>query len=187
MNDALDFVARIVATGVGATLILDGWSLFLRKVFGVPFPSYRMIGRWVGHFGKLRFRHKSMAEAAPIAGEGLIGWTTHYVIGVGYAALLVAGAGQAWLGAPTMLPALAVGLATVAAPFFVMQPAMGGRYRRVQGPAARPCTAEKSCRPHGFRLRTFPLGPGTDHGLIRARSGARRLKRARQIISRSEA
>lgn len=155
MNEALDFAARIVATGVGATMILDGWSLFLRKVFGVPFPSYLMIGRWVGHFGKLRFRHKSMAEAAPIAGEGLIGWTTHYVIGVGYAVLLVAGAGQAWLAAPTMLPALAVGLATVAAPFFVMQPAMGAGI-----------AASKALRPGLARLKSLAAHTAFGFGLF---------------------
>jgi hypothetical protein len=50
---------------------------------------------------------------------------THYVIGIAYAALLVALQGGAWLERPTFLPALAFGIVTVAAPWFVMQPAMG--------------------------------------------------------------
>jgi hypothetical protein len=33
--------------------------------------------------------------------------------------------GSAWLARPTLLPALLYGLATVAFPFFVMQPALG--------------------------------------------------------------
>ena len=61
MNGTLEIGARIAAIGIGATLLLDCWSLFLQKAFGVPFPSYPMVGRWVGHFAKLRFQDKSMA------------------------------------------------------------------------------------------------------------------------------
>ena len=34
-------------------------------------------------------------------------------------------AGMAWMRAPSLLPALVLGVGTVAAPLFVMQPAMG--------------------------------------------------------------
>lgn len=54
-----------------------------------------------------------------------LGWLTHYVIGIAHAALLVAAQGTAWPAQPTLLPALAMGALTVAAPWFVMQPAMG--------------------------------------------------------------
>ncbi len=144
LNEALDIAARVAALGAGATLVLDGWSLVLQKAAGVPFPDYPMIGRWVGHFGRLRFRHRSMACAAPILGESLIGWTTHYVIGVGYAALLVVVAGRSWLSAPTLGPALILGLATIAAPFFVMQPAMGAGF-----------AASKTPRPALVRARSL--------------------------------
>ena len=53
------------------------------------------------------------------------GLATHYLIGIAYAALLVALQGAAWLEQPTALPALVFGVLTVAAPWFVMQPAMG--------------------------------------------------------------
>ena len=36
---------------------------------------------------------------------------------------LLAVAGPAWAASPTLLPALAVGLGTIVAPWFVMQPA----------------------------------------------------------------
>ena len=65
---------------------------------------------------------------ARIEGEGLIGWTTHFAIGIGYAALLVAILGQAWLGSRTVLLALIIGIATVVAPLFIMQPAMGAGF-----------------------------------------------------------
>jgi hypothetical protein len=55
----------------------------------------------------------------------LIGWVAHYLTGIAYAALLIAFTGAAWLRAPALLPALLVGIATVAAPFLLMQPGMG--------------------------------------------------------------
>jgi hypothetical protein len=43
--------------------------------------------------------------------------------------------GMAWLSAPTLLPALAVGMVTVIAPLFVMQPAMGAGVASSRTPA----------------------------------------------------
>lgn len=84
-----------------------------------------MVGRWIGHFPRGRFLHESVAEAPAVPGESLIGTTTHFAIGILYAGVLVAGASVEWLNAPTIVPALIVGVATVVAPFFIMQPAMG--------------------------------------------------------------
>ncbi len=125
MGEALALALRVALIGAGATLILDAWSYSLKIILGVPFPNYTMVGRWIGNFRRGRFAHEFMVNAPPIAGEHIIGWTTHYGIGILYAALLVAFAGVNWLGAPTVLPALIVGIVTVTAPFFVMQPAMG--------------------------------------------------------------
>jgi hypothetical protein len=84
-----------------------------------------MLGRWIGHFPQGRFVHDNIAKASPVPGELAIGWAAHYAIGVAFAALLLAIFGLDWARQPTPLPALAVGLATVAAPLFVMQPGMG--------------------------------------------------------------
>ncbi len=42
-----------------------------------------------------------------------------------FAAILIAICGLDWLHQPTVVPALAVGVFTVALPFFLMQPGMG--------------------------------------------------------------
>ena len=117
-------VASIAVIGIGATAVMDLWLLFLSRL-GVPTTSFAMVGRWVGHFARGRFAHVAIARAAPVRGELGLGWLTHYLVGVAYAALLVAVQGPAWLERPTFLPALAFGVVTVAAPWFVMQPAMG--------------------------------------------------------------
>jgi hypothetical protein len=49
----------------------------------------------------------------------------HYLIGIAFAAALLAIWGLDWARRPTLAPALIVGIVTVLAPFLVMQPGMG--------------------------------------------------------------
>lgn len=121
------FIARIVLVGIGATAVMDVWLLLLSRL-GAPTSSFAMVGRWVGHVARGRFAHAAIAKAPPVRNELALGWLTHYAVGVVYAALLVAVQGKAWLQQPTFLPALAFGVVTVAAPWFVMQPAMGAGF-----------------------------------------------------------
>jgi hypothetical protein len=72
-----------------------------------------------------RFAHPRIAGAAPVRGERALGWLTHYATGVAFAGLLVAITGVDWLARPTPGPALLFGVASVAAPFLIMQPAFG--------------------------------------------------------------
>lgn len=58
-------------------------------------------------------------------GERLLGWVADYPIGVAFAFLLIGVGGRGWVRTPTLTPALGVGLGTVVAPWFIMQPAMG--------------------------------------------------------------
>ena len=116
--------AHIALVGIGATALMDVWLLVLSRR-GVPTTSFAMVGRWVGHFARGRFAHAAVSKADPIPFELGLGWLTHYAIGIVYATLLVALQGAAWLERPTVLPALVFGAVTVAAAWFVMQPAMG--------------------------------------------------------------
>jgi hypothetical protein len=84
-----------------------------------------IVGRWIGHMAHGRLRHDRIAAASPIPGERVLGWSIHYSIGIAFAAGLVWIVGFEWLRQPTLAPALAFGVATVAAPFLVMQPGMG--------------------------------------------------------------
>ncbi len=115
----------ILLAGAVATALTDLWVMLRRRVFGTPLPNFGFVGRWVGHMRRGRFRHAAIAAAAPVRAERVIGWIAHYLIGMAFAMLLPAFWGREWTHRPTLLPALIVGVATVAAPFFVMQPAMG--------------------------------------------------------------
>ena len=125
MSDAVVFVAGGVLMGVTGSALMDVWSLALRRGFHVPTLDYALLGRWIGGFPRGHFVHARIASAEPVAGEGVLGWFAHYTIGVTFAFALLAIWGVAWLRSPTILPALLVGLGTIMAPWFVMQPAMG--------------------------------------------------------------
>lgn len=119
-----DIVAA-AGLGLAATAVLDLWTLLGSTLFGMRPSSMTMVGRWVGHMSEGRFLHGSIRASAPIAGEAAIGWTTHYLVGAVFGVLFLALAGRGWLARPTLLPALAFGVASVIAPFLLMQPAMG--------------------------------------------------------------
>lgn len=121
----LNTVFHVAAVGIGATLAMDAWGLLLRRVYGVVGLDYRLVGRWLGHLSRGRFCHAGIGHAAPVPGEALLGWVAHYAIGMAFAGGLVLVQGVAWLAMPTLVPAVLAGLVTVAAPYFVMQPAFG--------------------------------------------------------------
>ncbi|WP_295487286.1 DUF2938 domain-containing protein [uncultured Pseudomonas sp.] len=122
---ALFFAA--LAIGIGATVVMDVWSLILKRL-GVATLDFAMVGRWAGHLLKGRFKHTAIAKAEPVRHERWVGWVIHYAVGVMFAVVLVAVMGTGWLLAPTLAPALMVGVVTVVAPLCILQPAMGAGF-----------------------------------------------------------
>lgn len=114
----------VVALGVGATAVLDGWVWLLHRM-GVPNTGLALVGRWFGHLARGRMAHASISKASPVAGEAALGWVVHYAVGAAFSGALLGLVGVAWLREPTLLPALSFGLVTVLLPWLVMQPAMG--------------------------------------------------------------
>jgi hypothetical protein len=114
-----------ILIGTGATGFLDLWATARAWLSGTPMPDYGLVGRWLAHLARGRFFHRAIAKSEPIKGEGLIGCIAHYLIGIAFAAILLALWGTEWVHKPTLLPALIVGIGSVAAPFLLMQPGMG--------------------------------------------------------------
>lgn len=132
----METAMAIVLVGVGATAFIDAWSLVRARVLKVPATDFALVGRWIGHIPQGQFVQRPVSAAAPVRGEALIGWSAHYLIGIAFAGLLWLVTGNDWFRAPTMLPALLVGVATVLAPWLLLQPGMGaGVFARC---AARP-------------------------------------------------
>lgn len=132
-------ITRVVLIGVGATAVMDAWLMLLKRL-GVPTLNLAFIGRWAGHLLRGRFSHGAIAKSQPIPGELALGWVTHYAVGIGFAGLLVCLQGVEWLRNPSFVPAVVVGMLTVAAPLFLMQPAMGAGFA-----ASRTPTPLKNC------------------------------------------
>jgi hypothetical protein len=139
MEANMEYVVCAVLTGAGATAAMDLWAIVRRRLLGVAPLDYGLVGRWLGHLARGRFRHERIAVAPPVVGERAIGWAAHYLTGIAFAALLLAVWGLEWARHPTIGPALIVGIGSVAAPFFVMQPGMGAGIAASRTP--RPSTA----------------------------------------------
>jgi len=119
------YVLSAVATGIGATLAMDLWNLFLKRTFNIPSLNYCLLGRWLRHMPGGTFRHASIAAASPKPFECPVGWIAHYSIGIVFALVFVGIMSTDWLARPTLRPALLFGIVTVAFPFFIMQPSLG--------------------------------------------------------------
>jgi len=141
---ALDLLLRGVLLGIAASALMDLWGLVLRRGFRIPTLDYALLGRWIGHMPRGRFIHARIGDARPVPGERALGWAAHYSIGIAFALVLLGIWGLDWARSPTVWPALLVGLGTTAAPWLVMQPAMGVGF-----------AASKSANPRATRLRNL--------------------------------
>ncbi len=119
------YILGAIAIGIGATLLMDLWNLFLKRAFGIPSLNYCLLGRWLRHMPGGTFRHASIGAAPQRPFECTVGWIAHYTIGVVFALVFVVLASGDWLVRPTVLPALLYGIGTVVFPFFVLQPSLG--------------------------------------------------------------
>lgn len=122
---SIDSLCIAILVGIGATLIMDIWAVFLQRAFAISSLSFCLVGRWLGHMICGKFSHEKIAAATKIPAECMLGWLAHYLIGVIFALILVVSASEDWLVNPTLSPALLMGLLTLAIPFLIMQPALG--------------------------------------------------------------
>ncbi len=130
----MEIECNIVLTGAGATALMDLWMVVRRKALGTAMPDYALVGRWIAHMPGGRFSHTAIGKSPARRGERVIGWAAHYLIGIAFAAVPPLMLGAAWFDRPTIFPALATGLLTLAVPFLVMQPAMGAGFAASRTP-----------------------------------------------------
>lgn len=158
MSEAMKYLIAAVLIGAGATAVMDIWTVARKRLFSVPPADYGLVGRWLAYMLRGRFRHHPISASPPAPGERLIGWTAHYLIGIAFAAVLLAIWGLHWARHPAIGPALIVGIGSVAAPFLLMQPGMGAGIAASRTP--RPAAARlQSVVTHGiFGLGLYAAG-----------------------------
>jgi hypothetical protein len=120
------FLFYAVLVGIGATALLDLWAQLLKAVFKLPTPPWHLVGRWFAGMPQGQFVHRGgIGNSPPVPNELRTGWIMHYVVGIVFAAAVLLFWGVNWVHAPTFGPALLVGLVTVGAGWFILQPGMG--------------------------------------------------------------
>ena len=119
------YVLGAIAIGIGASLVMDLWNLFLKRTFSIASLNYCLLGRWLRHMPGGTFRHASITNAPQKPFECTVGWIAHYTIGVVFAIVFVFFISGDWLESPTLLPALLYGIGTVVFPLFILQPSFG--------------------------------------------------------------
>lgn len=137
-------VLQVVLIGLGATLTFDLWGLFLKRAFKIAPSNICLVGRWVRYMPEGTFTHSNIALTPRKSAECASGWIAHYAIGIAFAMVFVALMGNKWFERPTMMPAIAFGVATLLAPLFIMQPAFGLGF-----------AASKTSNPMQARLRSL--------------------------------
>jgi hypothetical protein len=124
MSIETNYIFGAITIGIGASLIMDLWNLFLKLTFSIPSLNYCLLGRWFCHLLEGTIRHASITAAPQKPFECSIGWIAHYTIGIVFALVFVLASGG-WITQPTLLPALLYGIGTVVFPLFIMQPSFG--------------------------------------------------------------
>lgn len=99
-----------VIVGGGATLIGDLWGVVLKRVFGVARPNWGMAGRWLKGLPEGRLKRDTSDSRTPSQAEHALGWAFHYAVGIVFAALLPLIWGMGYMQAPSLGPALVIGL-----------------------------------------------------------------------------
>jgi hypothetical protein len=120
----LDMVLTTIGTGIVATVALDLWALLLHRSLALPMTNWGHVGRWVFGLREAIYRDKPIGATEAVSLERTIGWTTHYVIGAAYACVYLAIL-AVLAQPPGVRSALSFGLATVLAPWLILQPGLG--------------------------------------------------------------
>lgn len=118
-------VIHAIILGTVATIVMDLFAALQKRAFGIGSLDYALVGRWIGHIPKGRAIHRPITQSTPVMGEAAIGWAAHYLIGVTFAAGYLALTGKIEGAAFGPFAPILFGAATVAAPFFLLQPALG--------------------------------------------------------------
>jgi len=90
-----------VAVGLGATLFMDLWALFLKRVFGIASADYCLVGRW--------FRHMPEGTLVALVSGG---WLAHPTL----LPALLFGVGTVLVPFLLMQPSFGLGIAASRAP-----------------------------------------------------------------------
>lgn len=121
----MDIVLQGTLLGMIATIGTDVWAAIVKHILRLPTANWTLVGRWFGYMPRGVFVHRPVSNSAGIPGELVIGWAAHYIVGIVYGIAYLSLVSVLFSSSPTFTSALAFGLSTLVAPWFIMQPWMG--------------------------------------------------------------
>lgn len=121
----MDLAVEGVVVGVLGTLAMDTLNHVFARAGLLLRIDMRMIGRMSAGWVRGRFRYGDPGEMRPVAHEALLGYLTHYAIGLGLAIPFVFGWDLLVGGPASPFWTLVFGIATTAASVFFVYPCMG--------------------------------------------------------------
>ncbi|MEJ2722221.1 MAG: DUF2938 family protein [bacterium] len=121
----MDLIVTGVIAGVLGTFVMDLLNHLFSRSGALLKIDVGMIGRMSVGWARGRFRYRNPGEMEQVANESLIGYITHYGIGVGLAVPFVLGWGLLVEGPVSPIWTLCYGVATTVASWFVVYPSMG--------------------------------------------------------------
>ncbi len=125
MNNFIHQFLVAIFIGIGATFTFDIWGMLLKAVFKITPSNICLVGRWLRYMPEGIFKHNNINSTPSKNAECIVGWIAHYIIGISFAIVFVLLVGSKWIQDPTIMPAIIYGVATLIAPFCIMQPSFG--------------------------------------------------------------
>lgn len=121
----MELIITGVLVGVLGTLMMDSLNHLFARIGMISKIDVRMIGRMAVGWARGRFCYSHPSEMKTVANEKLIGYITHYSIGVALAIPFVLGWAY-FFGVPVSpVWALTYGVTTTIASVFFVYPSMG--------------------------------------------------------------
>lgn len=124
MNE-IDAFLPAIAIGIGATAFMDIVAWLQNRFLRNSGLNYALVGRWIIGIGNGQFTHNTILQSPTQRYEHQVGWVFHYAIGIFYVGCMLAVTGTNWIYTPNIWNPIALGIASISAPFLIMQPAFG--------------------------------------------------------------
>ena len=115
----LEAILLMVGAGIVATIVGD---LVSKCVFGKS--HWNLVGRWVAGIPHGKLKNSEISKSPSVPFESALGWGFHYLTGIIYGVMYI-GICLLIETPPSFISAVAFGVLTAVAPFFILMPGMG--------------------------------------------------------------
>lgn len=114
----------VAIVAVVANLVTDIYEYALERFLGKT-RDWHLVGRWVANIAEGSLSLDPNDETRAVSGELALGWVFHYAVALFYASVYLFGVWHVLGEPPSLGTALAFGVVTVAAAWFVLMPGLG--------------------------------------------------------------